>query len=282
MEASHSSDDVLTSSVPVNRHPSWILLLKSRKHQSGRWVLLACQEQPQGARQFMSRQGRTSGLALGFLLVAALLAGCNAGSTASTRASPSSTPAGTQPTTASTPIPTTIAHGEWQTFTDLQFGFSLDVPTAFSLYVLRQWGREDDFLWNYNSSNGSLPPDQAALSQAQIQIFAADGTNKPSSTSLLPAGPYHCTSGTPLTIGSGITAYQQETFTYPTPTPGQGGATGGPSISVNLEKGGVYLNISLNGHPPSETFLTRYGASWQHILNSFVPGPAAPSGHPCG
>jgi hypothetical protein len=219
---------------------------------------------------------------IGWLLGLLLLSGCTTASSAGLQTSPTTpaaTPAGSTATQGPSPTPPTRVHGDWQTYTDLLFGFQLDVPTTFSLAVLRQGNREDDLVWMYNQAIGPLPSSQTALAQAALELVAADGTNPPSSRSLLPPGPYACRVGTPITIGAGTTAYQQESYTNPTPPPGDG-AIPLPSISVNMETGGVYLYLVLFG-PERTHFLDAYGPSWQHILNSFVPGPAVPNGHPC-
>jgi hypothetical protein len=196
--------------------------------------------------------------------------------TAATPGAIATTPATATPTS----TPAIVAHGEWETYTDALFGFRLDFPAGIGITVVYQYNGEDDLLWNYDSRNGPPPPDLAPAAEIGGEIFASTGTGKPSHT-LRPDGPpYPCAQGTPVTIGSGITAYQNETYTDPTPVPGHG-AIPGPSIEVNLETGGVYLSIFMYGSD-RDHFLARYGAIWQHMLDSFVPGPPVPNGHPCG
>lgn len=220
----------------------------------------------------MSRQGRAPGLRLGILLVALLLAGCNAGSTASTQPSPTSATSGIPQTTATSGIsgtPTVIVHGDWQTYIDGNYGFHLDVPAILTLSFPPSTSANHYILWQYDFGKGQPPQDQALFAEVSVMVFAST------------KGPYPCTQGSPLTIGSGVTAYEDDSLDAPTPTPG-GGDTGMGGLDVNLATGGVYLHISLDGHPPKDTFRARYETIWQHILNSFVPGPPVPDGHPCG
>lgn len=185
--------------------------------------------------------------------------------------------------TVATPVPTpaVFVHGDWQTYTDALFHFRIEIPSILTFTVYRQSGEEDDLGWINFTTGDSLPPAQAMLHGVSVEIFAATGANTPSTQSFLSAGPYPCSQGTPVKIGSGLTAYQQESYTSPIITPGEAnGPPPDPFIKVNLETGGIYLMILLQG-PDRQQFLKTYGATWRHILASFEPGPAVPNTHPC-
>lgn len=52
---------------------------------------------------------------------------------------------------------------------------------------------------------------------------------------------------------------------------------------VRFVTGGVYVSLSLGagGQPNASAYWAAYGPIWQHILASFVAGPAT-GAHPCG
>jgi hypothetical protein len=127
--------------------------------------------------------------------------------------------------------------------------------------------------WAYNFGAGLPPKDQALFTEVSLTLFASI------------TGGHPCTQGKPITIGSGVTAYEDDSLDAPTPPPGDG-ARGPGGLDANWEAGGVYFHMNLiatSGTPLSHAaFRARYGAIWQHILNSFVPGPPVPNTHPCG
>ncbi len=227
----------------------------------------------------------SAGLAL--LLVLLMLADCGVSKTASTQPSPSptsSTQVSASPgaSLTATPrlvgTPTIIVHGDWQTYIDPRYGFHLDVPALLSISfpapTILPSGPDDDYIsWQYDTSQGPPPSDQALFAEITVYVYATD--------TLRAGEPNPCTIGEHITIGSGVTAYEADNPDYPTPAPG--GVAGGPGmLLVNVATGGVYMQIILNANPPTGTMRTRYGAIWQHILNSFVPGPPVPGTHPCG
>jgi hypothetical protein len=89
---------------------------------------------------------------------------------------------------------------------------------------------------------------------------------------------YNCRSGTRITVGPSITGYQTEGFSV-TPTPG--GCSSGSNVNAFWIANGVCYDLSMGGQPPDDTFMSRYGSIWQHMLASFVPAPAEPGGTTC-
>jgi hypothetical protein len=216
------------------------------------------------------RQLTSSALAL--LLAAVILTGCTPAGTTSAQNSPTSTTTA-QATVTPTSTPTSAVHGDWQTYTDVTFGFRLDVPAILALYHPKDTGGYYTLAWAYNQTQGSPPSGQALFAEVEIYVNVAD--------SFINGAPNPCTEGTPTTIGSGITGYEEDSLDAPPPPPGAGHGEGG--FDVNLATGGgVYFHIYLIGTAPKESFRARYSAIWKHILNSFVPGPAVPNTHPCG
>jgi hypothetical protein len=227
----------------------------------------------------MYRKRRLPGCTLVLLLAMVILAGCGVGGTTSTQPSPTATATtrvSATPTAEASGTPTTTIHGNWQTYTDAKYGFRLDVPAILSLSfpVVPTSGPDDSYVsWQYDPSKGSPPSDQALFAEVTVNVHATD--------TLTDGRPNPCTVGRHITIGSGVKAYEDDNPNYPTPAPG-GGASSPQGLDVNVATGGVYLEISLFANPPTGTLMTRYGAIWQHILNSFVPGPPVPNTHPCG
>jgi hypothetical protein len=209
------------------------------------------------------------GGALALLLIALILASCDAGSTTSTRPSPTTA----APAKASA-TPTTTPQNDWQTYIDATYGFRLEVPAILQTTLPPNTGDKHYTFWQYNFAEGPPPKDQAIFAEVSVTLFASV------------TGGHPCTQGTAITIGSGVIAYEDDSLDAPTPTLPGNGASGPGGLDVNFETGGVYFHISLladTGTPLThDAFRARYGPIWQHILNSFVPGPPVPNTHPCG
>ncbi len=220
-----------------------------------------------------------SACALALVLGTFLLTGCRAHPAASAQRPPSptsSTQVNASPgaSLTATPrlvgTPTIMVHGDWQTYIDGKYGFHLDVPAILTLAFPQKVISDPDsslVAWSYDSlMRGQPAADQAIFSEIEVVIYATDTrpVGFPSNA---------CTQGTPITIGSGVTAYEDDSLDAP---PSSGGARGEGGLDVNLATGGVFLHITLYGSSPKETFRARYGTIWQHILNSFVPGPPVP------
>jgi hypothetical protein len=213
------------------------------------------------------------GHALALLLATMLLAGCSPAGAISNQPGSTATQA---PTATSTP------QRDWQTYVDPTFGFHLDIPAILSLNTIPNANdsTQTGVFWAYTPSLGAPPASQEVFAEVRIDLAAT--TN--------PGRNYPCTQGTPITIGSGVPAYEDDTLDFSPPTSGQGGAHGVGGLNVQVVTGGVLILIGLESggwlaNPPirsASAFRARYGAIWQHILNSFLPGPAVPDGHPCG
>ncbi len=208
---------------------------------------------------------------LSLLLAAVILVGCTPAGTSGTQSSLTAMPGGSG-------VPTSSPQRDWQTYTDPLFSFRLDVPAILAVVMNNRspGGAEHSIRWQYLPSGGPPSISQQAFTETTIDVLATTGT---------PGNTYPCPAGTPITVGPDIPAYQAEELTPPpTPTPGHGASGFAPHIEAALVTGGVYITITLTGSNSylQEHFLDRYGAIWQHILNSFVPGPAVPNTHPCG
>lgn len=86
----------------------------------------------------------------------------------------------------------------------------------------------------------------------------------------------------PYTPGGPVVQGRQETNAPPTPTDTTAGT--GPYVQFSVVLNGLAIRVQLSALGPSETFFARYGAIWQHMVNSFAPLPHAvqqPT-HPCG
>jgi hypothetical protein len=201
------------------------------------------------------------------------LAGCT--STGATGAQP-------KPTTTKAPAAATSPQRDWQTYIDPTFGFHLDIPAILvQSFFPNTASTEIGIAWLYDPRQGPPPASQEVFAEIRIQLYAttgAPGTTNP------------CNQGTPITIGAGIPAYEDDTIGA-TPAPGlHHGGSGLGGFNVNLVTGGVFMIIGLDGgywlaNPPirsADAFRARYGPIWQHILKSFVPGPPVPNTHPCG
>jgi hypothetical protein len=121
----------------------------------------------------------------------------------------------------------------------------------------------------YHATEGTAQSPMAPLFSASsgLEIYAS-------------TAPAQCDlRGTPEPVGQGITGYRYDTFAPP--PSGGSTATGG---GVTFVTGSVYvlLFIGASGQASASAYWAAYGPIWHHILASFVPGPASPTGHPCG
>lgn len=154
----------------------------------------------------------------------------------------------------------------FKTITDPTFGFHLDIPAD-----MVENGSQPDPTdgGGITAFNGAYPTAQDALG---LQISTA--------TNGLPSG--SCNSGTPITVGSGLRGYEQDIFAQPTPVPQPNSGAVTSSVVATVVANGLFVAIRLNGMPPDDTFMQRYGVIWQHILASFTPGTFVNPRSPCG
>jgi hypothetical protein len=173
----------------------------------------------------------------------------------------------TAATVASSPTP------DWRVFTDSTYGFHVDYPGAL--------GASHGFFINSTSGEGfdlayQGAPVEDALQRLETEtemeyLYSIHITD----TNICPRG------GTAVTVGPGITG-QQQTDVPPTPT---GPSQPFPYVMVSFVFHGVAIRIQLSApQADPQTFLTRYGGLWQHVLASVaaVPGGPGDSNHPCG
>ena len=179
-------------------------------------------------------------------LLALTLTGCATGSTGGQSS-------GTATVSASPTATAIIVDGvRYQRVTDTMFGFQLDIP-ADATHTQSQ---------TLSQTNGDS--NQWDNASGREIIFGG------ATTGIYPNQcPQVILGAKVVTVGPGITGYQQDTLTvgsHPS------GGVGGPSISVEFVSNGSLISFSLAGPMPRDTFLQRYGAIWQHMLASFTPG----------
>lgn len=202
----------------------------------------------------------------------ALLCACLCLAACAPSATASASPTATMP-----PAPTATPAPDWQAYTDPRFGFKVAIPAALWVDPSMQPPQQsstDSFVQFVYHDTGSRQTSQLAS-----LFYLTGGVNVYASTA-----PTRCQlQGTSVRVGDGITGYRFDNFTQPAAA----GATV-PGGSVSFVTGGLYVNIFLS---PSSSFLTAngegqywtsYGPVWQHILASFIPGPAIAGGRPCG
>lgn len=154
----------------------------------------------------------------------------------------------------------------FKTITDPTFGFHLDIPADMVENGSQQNPTDGGGITAFN---GTYPTAQDALG---LQISTA--------TNGLPSG--SCNSGTPITVGSGLPGYEQDIFAQPTPVPQHNSGAVTSSVVATVVANGLFVAIRLDGIPPDDTFMQRYGAIWRHILASFTPGAFVNPHTPCG
>jgi hypothetical protein len=163
---------------------------------------------------------------------------------------------------------------DWQEFTDSRFGFRVELPGALwinpNFNPPRQTSTDSTTWFVYHDTGNGQTSQLASLfsPNGSIELYAS-------------IAPATCTlSGTPVMVGGSITGYRHDSFTDPPVTSG----AIVPGGRVTFVTGGLYVMIFLaaNGQQSQGEYWTDFGPVWQHILASFVPGPAIPNGHPCG
>lgn len=242
---------------------------------------------PQTERQRRKRRVAGAALAVGVSLTLIVLLTTILSSAALRLLSglASSTPAGTSvsggqnhvstpPTRAAVQAPTLtpLPGGDWKPYVNVDYGFRLDVPSVLGSthgYFINNFTGQG-FDLTYTGVPAATPLQTLEEETSVTVLFSTTITDM----NICPSA------GTPVTLGTGI-AGRQETNTLPapnTPTPSM------PYVQVSIVLNGVAIRLVLNGQGSPDTFLTRYGALWRHMLASFGPVPGAPTRttHPCG
>jgi hypothetical protein len=135
--------------------------------------------------------------------------------------------------------------------------------------VLINGGAGESIDWIYRGAALGSPL-RAAAAETMVRV---QYTTAISDTNICPAG------GTVVTLGSGIHAYQETNV----PPSSNGPAASLPYVQVSLVTGGVAIRIELHGQGAPDTFFSRYGVIWQHMLASFATFPPLQplTTHPC-
>jgi hypothetical protein len=165
------------------------------------------------------------------------------------------------------PIPTSTPAPEWVTYT-VQGDARIDIPGV--LQLDRSSAPVGHGILGWHDDQYPLQQDHPVAAEVIITLDAAVVTDEM----------FPCRSGTRITVGPGITGYQSDNTTLITaancfapPPPGEVRAfwiTAG--VCYQLRMSGGYASAS------AQTFMTRYGAIWRHLLASFVPPPPPVSG----
>src|SRR5262249_40841434 len=149
-------------------------------------------------------------------------------------------------------------------------GFRIDIPnilgSSHGYFIDNFTGQGVDL--SYQGAPASTALQRLATEVTVTVLYATQITD----LNICPHG------GTPIRVGSGATtvpAWERETLSS---------SAAVLSVGVNLVLNGVAIEIDLSGQGPPETFRTRYGVIWHHILTSFapVPGRSTAATHPCG
>jgi hypothetical protein len=203
---------------------------------------------------------------------AAVLAGLS-GSSAVVQHTPVSAASPTipasQPTATATTKPT---DPDWHTYTFPSYGFQVDISTVLypqhSLLINNGAGEQTDWIYQGAALGSSL---RSASAETTVVVEYSTAI---ADINICPSG------GTPMSIGSGIRAYE----TASVPPDSNGPAASQPYVRINLVTGGVAIQIELDGQGDPNTFFNRYGPIWQHMLASFATfTPLQPQTmHPCG
>jgi hypothetical protein len=146
---------------------------------------------------------------------------------------------------------------DWYADVETHGGFRLDVPSILTS-------------WRYVGG-----PTSSALRWEMLQTTVIIAY----STQITDYNLCHAQGATPMTMGSGIPAWQ-ETDALPNPS--------GPSAIYGYARASLVLNgeaiqIQLEAPAPVDTFFARYGTIWQHMVASFGALPNQPISHarPC-
>jgi hypothetical protein len=158
---------------------------------------------------------------------------------------------------------------EWQRYTDAKFGFRAEVAA----YLTKSG--PDPF--NYEGVKILFMSSGAEHGWEQAYIYVDPAPPQSLCTSVL--------TGEKVSVGPDLTGYQRFRESVPPPGGGGGGADNPsaetPYMELFVVASGVLMQFQLSGEPPATAYTTRYGAQWQHLLATFVPGPPYTGAHAC-
>jgi hypothetical protein len=182
-----------------------------------------------------------------------------------------STPSQTAPQVGS-PTATPQSNGDWSPYVNLEYGFRLGLPgvlaSSHGFFINNFAGQGFDMA--YLNAPITTPLQRLEAETAVEVLYSTAITDR----DICPDA------GAPVMLGAGIGGRQQTNV----PPAANGPAALYPYVHVSLVLNGVAIRVELRGQGPSETFLARYAALWQHMLASFAPVAGGPvyTTHPCG
>jgi hypothetical protein len=191
------------------------------------------------------------------------------GASTRVRATP---PPSAAPTSAPAATPASQAGGDWQPYVNADVGFRLDVPAVL--------GSSHGFFINNFTGQGFDMTYTGAPTTTPLQTLEAETTVEVLYSGTITDRDICPHDGTPVMLGDGIVGLQETNA----PPDANGPDAPYPYVHVSLVLNGTAIRIELRGQAPAETFFTRYGDLWQHMLASFATVPGAPVSptHPCG
>lgn len=174
--------------------------------------------------------------------------------------------------TAESAPPTASPRPDWYPYVETDAGFRIDVPGILSPQHSQYINNTSGELTSWSYVGG---PTSSALQRTMLQTTVITAY----STQITDHNLCHAPSATPITLGSGIAGWQ-ETDVPPNPS-GEAEIYG--YARANLVLHGEAIQITLEAPAPVDTFFTRYGAIWRHMLVSFAGLPNQPPAttHPC-
>ncbi len=170
------------------------------------------------------------------------------------------------------PTATSQSNGDWAPYVNSEYGFRLDLPgilaSSHGFFINNFTGQGFDMA--YLNAPITTPLQRLEAETAVEVLYSTAITDR----DICPDA------GTPVMLGTGIEGRQQTNV----PPAANGPAALYPYVHVSLVLNGVAIRVELRGQGPSETFLARYAALWQHMLASFAPVAGGPvyTTRPCG
>jgi hypothetical protein len=206
-------------------------------------------------------------LAHAFATAAVALLGT--GSAATLGPTPQSTRMAGQATASAPPAATSA---DWTPYVNSNYGFRLDLPGALAA--------DHAFFINDASGQGFDMAYANAPLTSSLQRLEAETIVEVLYSTAVTDRDICPDAGAPVTLGASISGTEQSNA----PPLSNGPAAPYPYVHASVVRGGVAIRFELRGQPPAETFMTRYGQIWSHMLASFAPVSGGPvyTTHPCG